>query len=112
MAMSSTGRRRGLYYSPDFISKARDETATQVTRLTFLGTTAFCLLSLLSPDTALLGVSERINVPLAGPVSFSGFMLLGPTVLIVLRVYLQIYVEHSQRLDRLARSMSITCTST
>jgi uncharacterized protein YjbI with pentapeptide repeats len=94
--------------SPDLISKARDETATQVTRvgLTFLGTVAFCLLSLLSPDSALLGGSEKINVPFAGPVSFFGFMLLGPAVLIVLRVYLQIYVEHSNRLDRLARSVS------
>src|SRR6478735_1542540 len=109
MAMRSTGRRRGLRkLSSDFIGKARDETATQVTRvgLTFLGTAAFCLLSLLSPDIALLGGSERINVPFAGPVSFLGFMLLGPAVLIVLRVYLQIYVEHSARLDRLARSMS------
>jgi uncharacterized protein YjbI with pentapeptide repeats len=100
-------RREGLRkLSPDLISKARDETATQVTRigLTFLGTTAFCLLSLLSPDSALLGGNERINVPLAGPVSFFGFMLLGPMVLIVLRVYLQIYVEHSDRLDRLAVS--------
>jgi uncharacterized protein YjbI with pentapeptide repeats len=103
-------QRRGLRRpSFDFISKAKDETATQVTRigLTFLGTSAFCLLSLLSPDSALLGGSERINVPFAGPVSFFGFMLLGPAVLIVLRVYLQIYVEHSERLDRLARSMSI-----
>ena len=110
MAMRSTGRRRSLRkLSPDFIGKATDETATQVTRigLTFLGTTAFCLLSLLSPDSALLGGSERINVPFAGPVSFFGFMLLGPAVLIVLRIYLQIYVEHSERLERLARSMSI-----
>src|SRR6516162_8215504 len=106
----STSRRQGLRkLSPDLISKARDETATQVTRvgLTFLGTSAFCLLSLLSPDSALLGGSERINVPLAGPVSFSGFMLLGPAFLIVLRVYLQIYVEHSGRLDRLAQSVSV-----
>jgi uncharacterized protein YjbI with pentapeptide repeats len=108
--MRSTGRRRGLRkLSSDFIGKAADETATQVTRigLTFLGTTVFCLLSLLSPDSALLGGSERINVPFAGPVSFFGFMLLGPMVLIVLRVYLQIYVEHGERWDRLARSMSI-----
>src|SRR5215472_1749738 len=106
----TTSPRRGLRkLSPDLISKARDETATQVTRigLTFLGTAAFCLLSLLSPDTALLGGSEKINVPFAGPVSFFGFMLLGPAVLIVLRVYLQIYVEHSDRLDRLARSTSV-----
>src|SRR5262249_25231907 len=105
----STRRHQGLRkLSPNLISKASEETATQVTRvgLTFLGTTAFCLLSLLSPDSAVLGDSERINVPLAGPVSFIGFMLLGPAVLIVLRVYLQIYVEHSDRLDRLARSMS------
>jgi uncharacterized protein YjbI with pentapeptide repeats len=106
----STSRRQGLRkLSPDLISKARDETATQVTRvgLTFLGTAAFCLLSLLSPDSALLGGSEKIIVPFAGPVSFFGFMLLGPAVLIALRVYLQIYVEHSDRLDRLARSVSV-----
>jgi hypothetical protein len=44
---------------------------------------------------------------LAGPVSFFGFMLLGPAVLMVLRVYLQIYVEHSNRLDRLAQLMPL-----
>ena len=101
-------KRQGLRrLSPDLISKATDETNAQVTRigLTFLGTAAFCLLSLLSPDSALLGGSEKINVPLAGPVSFFGFMLLGPAVLIMLRVYLQIYVEHSNRLERLGRSM-------
>src|SRR5215470_20386903 len=107
-----TGRKlQGLRrLSPDLISKARDETAAQVTRigLAFLGTAAFCLLSLLSPDSALLGGSEKINVPLAGPVSFFGFMLLGPAVLIMLRVYLQIYVEHSDRLKRLGRSMLAT----
>ena len=60
--------------SPGLIS-----TAAQVNRigLTILGTTAFCFLSLLSPDSALLGGSEKINVPLAGPASFFGFMLLG-----------------------------------
>jgi uncharacterized protein YjbI with pentapeptide repeats len=108
--LRSTGRRRGLRkLSPDLISKARDETATQVTRigLTFLGTAAFCLLSLLSPDSALLGGNEKISVPLAGPVSFSGFMLLGPAVLIVLRIYLQIYVDHGDRLDRLAQQIPV-----
>jgi hypothetical protein len=61
----SRSRRRGLRkLSPDLISKASDETATQVTRigLTFLGTAAFCLLSLDSPDSALLGGIEKINV--------------------------------------------------
>jgi uncharacterized protein YjbI with pentapeptide repeats len=101
-------KRRGLRKpSPDLISKSIDETAGQVTRigLTFLGTAAFCLLSLLTPDSALLGGGEKISVPFAGPVSYFGFMLLGPAVLIMLRVYLQIYVEHSDRLERLGRSM-------
>jgi hypothetical protein len=47
--LRSTSRRRGLRrLSPDLITKATDETATPVTRvgLTFLGTAAFCLLSL------------------------------------------------------------------
>jgi uncharacterized protein YjbI with pentapeptide repeats len=111
--MSATGvpsRRRGLRKpSPDLIGKARDENAAQVTRigLLFLGTTAFCLLSLLSPDSDLLGGNEKkIAVPLAGPVSFFGFMLLGPAVLIALRIYLQMYVEHGDQLDRLARWVS------
>jgi uncharacterized protein YjbI with pentapeptide repeats len=100
--------RRGLRkLSPDLIDKASDETAAQVIRigLTFLATAAFCLLSLLSPDSLLLGGNEKINVPLTGPVSFPGFMLLGPAILIVLRIYLQIYVEHGDRLDRLVQRL-------
>ena len=59
-------KRQGLRkLSPDLIRNAIDETNAQVSRigLTFLGATAFCLLSLLSPDSALLGGSEKINVP-------------------------------------------------
>jgi hypothetical protein len=48
-------KRRGLYkLPPDAIVKARDDTAAQVNRisLTFVGTVIFCVLSLLTPDTA------------------------------------------------------------
>jgi hypothetical protein len=64
---------------PDAIIKARDDTASQVNRitLTFVGIVVFCVLSLLTPDTALLVGGEKLNLPLAGPVSFFGFMLLG-----------------------------------
>ena len=58
-------QRRGLRkLSSDFIGKARDETATQVTRigLTFLGTTAFCLLSLLSPGLMGANLSRAENL--------------------------------------------------
>jgi hypothetical protein len=88
--------RQNLYtLPPDLINKARDDTDTQVNRLllAFVGTAAFCLLSLLSPDSALLAGRAKMNVPLAGPVSFFGFTLLGPAVLIALRVYLQIYAS-------------------
>jgi len=76
LKLHSASAHRGLRkLSPDVISKVIDETNAQATRigLTFLGTTAFCLLSLLSPDSALLGGSEKI-------------MLLGPAVLIMLRL--------------------------
>jgi hypothetical protein len=65
--LRSASAHRGLRkLSPDLISKAREESAAQVNRigLTFLGTTAFYLLCLLSRDSALLGGSEKINVPL------------------------------------------------
>lgn len=104
------GKPKGLRkLSADLIDKARDDTAAQVTRitLTFVGTVAFCWLSLFSPDSGLVASSERLTVPGVGPVSFSGFMVLGPTILIVLRAYLQIYVEHTDRLDRIAQRMPV-----
>ena len=75
--------------------------------LTFVGTAAFCLLSLASPDSGLLMGNEKLTVPGAGPVSFFGFMLLGPAILIVLRIYLQIYVDHNDRLNRVAQRMPV-----
>jgi uncharacterized protein YjbI with pentapeptide repeats len=94
---------------PDLIAKARDDTAAQVNRvfLTLVGTAVFCLLSLLTTsDSSPLVSNEKISVPFAGPVSFLGFLLLGPALLIILRIYLQIYVEHERRLDRIARWIS------
>jgi hypothetical protein len=88
---------QGLCKLPaDAIVKARDDTAAQANRilLTFVGAVVFCVLCLLTPDSALLD-GEKLNVPLAGPVSFFGFMLLGPSVLFFLRAYLEIYVDHS-----------------
>jgi hypothetical protein len=106
----STSRRQGLRkLSPDLLGKATDETARQVTRigLTFLTTAGFCLTGFLTPDSAILTNTAKFDVQFAGPVSFFGFMLLRPSVLIVLRVYLQMYVEHANRLDRLAESVSL-----
>jgi hypothetical protein len=99
-------KRQGLCKIPaDVIIKARDDTAAQVNRilLTFVSTVAFCLLFLFTPDNALLAsAGEKLGLPSAGPVSLLGFMLLGPAVLIVLRIYLQIYAERGRRLNRVA----------
>ena len=62
---------------------------------------------MLSPDSALLGGSERISVPLAGPVSFFGFILLGPVLLIVLRVYLQVHVAQASGAVEPARTVNV-----
>ena len=100
---SRRGRgRRGLRkLPPELIAQAHGQTAATITRimLTFVGVAIFCLLSLLTPDAALLTGGERLNVPFAGPVSFRGFIIIGPALLILLRIYLQIYVEHWRRLD-------------
>jgi hypothetical protein len=90
-------RRRGLRkLAPESIAKAQAETLASTIRimLAFVGVAAFCLLSLLTPDVALLTGGETLSVPFAGPVSFLGFIVVGPLVLLVLRIILQIYVEH------------------
>ena len=95
-------RRPGLRkLAPELVARASDQTAAAINRimLTFLGVAVFCLLSLLTPDAALLTGGERLNVPFAGPVSFRGLIVLGPALLIVLRIYLQIYAEHWRRLE-------------
>jgi hypothetical protein len=110
-AAPPTDHRQGLRrLSPDLISKARDETAVQVTRilLAFVGTATFCLIGLTVSDrTLLVGTIDNITVPFAGPVSFAGFLVIGPVVLIVLRIFLQIYVEHVDRLNRIAGRMPV-----
>jgi hypothetical protein len=89
------------------ITQAQNETGASITRimLTFVGVSVFCLLSLLTPDVTLLTGGERLNVPFAGPVSFLGFLVVGPAVLISLRVYLEIYVEHWRRLEPIRRRL-------
>jgi hypothetical protein len=99
---------RGLCkLSPEMIAQAEDETTASIMRimLTLVGAALFCILSLLTPDISLLIGDENLNVPLAGPVSFLGFIVVGPAVLIALRIYLQIYVEHWYRLESVRRRM-------
>jgi hypothetical protein len=90
---------------PEAIAKAQEDTLASIVRLmlTFVGAASFCLLSLLTPDSSLLTNGVRLNVPFAGPVSFLGFIIVGPALLIALRVYLHIYIEHYRRLEPIGR---------
>jgi len=100
--------RQGLRkLAPDLLAKARDDTTTQITRilLTFVSLALFCALALSTPDSALLVGGEKLNVPLAGPVSFFGFVILGPLVLIALRIYLQVYIDHERRIYKISRCL-------
>jgi Pentapeptide repeats (8 copies) len=89
------------------IIRTQDETTTTITMiiLTFVGFVLFCLLAFLTPDSALLTGGEWLSVPLAGPISFLGFIVIGPVILIRLRVYLQIYIEHWRRLEPICRQL-------
>ncbi len=92
---------------PEIIAQAQDETTASVTRitLTLVGAALFCILALLTPDISLVAGGKNLNVPLAGPVSFLGFIAVGPAILIALRIYLQVYVKHWYRLESVRRRM-------
>jgi len=57
--------------------------------LVLLGVAFFCLLTTLgSPDKLLLGADSVIKVPFAdAPLSFLGFIVVAPLLLIVLAIY-------------------------
>ena len=61
--------------------------------LALLGVALFCLLTALgSPDKLLLAADSTIKVPLAdAPMSFFGFIVVAPFLLIVLLIYLHIF---------------------
>jgi hypothetical protein len=89
------------------VAQALNETYATIVKimLASVGAASFCLLSLFAPDSSLLTGGVTLNVPFAGPVSFLGFMIIGPLVLIALRIYLQIYIEFMRRLERICQRL-------
>ena len=63
------------------------------TMLTLLGVALFCLLTTIgSPDKLLLAADSTIKVPFANaPMSFLGFIVVAPFLLIVLTIYLHVF---------------------
>ncbi len=85
--------------------EAQAETGKTVNRLmlTLIGVGLGGSLTLGYPDAYLLSATTTINIPFAGGASFKALLILGPIVLIAVRAYLEIYVSHWRRLDRLVR---------
>jgi hypothetical protein len=70
--------------------------------LTLLGVALFCLLTALgASDKSLLAADTTIKVPFAeAPISFPGFMVVAPLLLIVVTIYLHIFFGYWLDLDR------------
>ena len=83
------------------IAEARVKTGDFIARLmmAYAGFAAFCVFTLLSPDRLMIEAKASLNMPFAGTVSFLAFMVVAPVVLIGMRVYLEVYVQHWRQLD-------------
>jgi hypothetical protein len=72
------------------------------TMLVLLGVALFCLLTTIgSPDKLLLGADSTIKVPFAdAPLSFLGFIVVAPFLLIVLVIYLHVFYGYWLECER------------
>jgi len=84
---------------------AQEKTGQTINRLllTVLGLAAASLLTLGIPDSYLLDTATTVNVPFAGAASFKVLLVVLPMILIAARTYLQFYVSHWHRLERITQ---------
>ena len=84
---------------------AQTQTAQTINRLmlTLLALGLASALTLGLPDSYLLTTTQTVSMPFAGAASFKVLLVVGPVVVIAVRVYLEIYVAHWRRLDDLLR---------
>ncbi len=70
----------------------------------------FCLLTLGAPDSQLITLGQKLKIPFANvPVSFSGFLIVAPLLLVCLTVYLHTYLDALLRMPRLESSRLVPC---
>lgn len=83
--------------------EAQGETGHTINRLSLslIAIGVFAVLVAGLPDSTVLTTATTVSVPLVGAASIKTALVLGPLALIALRVYLQIYLEHWNRLERL-----------
>jgi uncharacterized protein YjbI with pentapeptide repeats len=89
------------------------ETITK-TMLMLLGVALFCSLTALgSPDKLLIAADSTVKVPFAdAPISFIGFILVGPVLLFVITVYLHIFYGYWLEFERKRRFINQTLIDT
>jgi hypothetical protein len=76
--------------------------------LTLLGVALFCLLTGLgTPDKSFLTPESTFRIPFAeAPISFLGFIVVSPLLLIVIAIYLHIFFGYWQDLERERRQIN------
>lgn len=80
-----------------------DETSKTIRRVfyTLLGTCLFCVLTLVSsPDVNLITQTASVELPVLNyPIQFSAFLIVGPSVIVALLIYLHIFVAQGRRFE-------------
>jgi uncharacterized protein YjbI with pentapeptide repeats len=91
---------------------AQAETARTINRLmlTLLGLGLVGTLTLGFPDSYLLTTATTVSIPFAGAASFKALLVLGPVLLIAVRVYLEVYLSHWRRLNRMTERQHVART--
>lgn len=68
--------------------------------LTLLGYCLFCIFTLGSPDAQLLSENATIKMPFAGiEISYRGFLIFGPVILIAISIYLHIFLGYWHKIS-------------
>jgi uncharacterized protein YjbI with pentapeptide repeats len=81
---------------PDEWHRQHDEISQTVLHImgTLIATCLFCLLTLGAPDVSLISTDATIRIPVANTdISYTGFLLFGPIILIGLTFYLHVFLE-------------------
>ncbi|MEO1042240.1 MAG: pentapeptide repeat-containing protein [Pseudomonadota bacterium] len=95
--------------SDEKLEAALEKTAATVQQLTLtlLVVSAFAVSVAGTPDIALLLPDSAISVPTLGGMPLRVALIVAPIVLVAVRIYLQLYVNHWRHLNRVAKARDL-----
>ncbi len=91
-----------IFADDEHWQRQHDEVSSTIRRvmLAIVAYSLFCILALGSPDVNLIASNSNIKLPIVDTeVSYSGFLIAGPLILVGLFIYLQIFVGYLGRLE-------------